>query len=235
AGNAGYGIITALTLRIYPIPKIVTRLSIEYDFDQTPLLFSVLDQLGPNFHQNLTTYILINSDSGLSTNIHCIYLGSADELRHHVDVQEFIKLSKPKNVTYIENDLYHIEVTGELLAHGYFKSLTFFFDQKGIPFEGLKYLMKFMKSFKCVVHSETLLIAGGKINEIGLFSRIGKLFPQNYASYECYQNLIDRQLDNWQCRYYAENFKRLVEIKQKYDPYNLFRWNQSIPTTTNIS
>ncbi|CAG8791494.1 24263_t:CDS:1, partial [Gigaspora rosea] len=140
---------------------------------------------------------------------------------------------------------------------------------RGIPYEGLKYLMQFIKSFKCVMHSETLLIAGGKINEIrrnetafvhrGFKYHIAMFahFPdahseetkeciqemetfsqhvlQNYASYECYQNLIDRQLDNWQCRYYAENFERLVEIKRKYDPYNLFRWNQSIPTTTNIS
>ncbi|KAF0376687.1 cannabidiolic acid synthase-like 1 [Gigaspora margarita] len=107
--------------------------------------------------------------------------GSADELRHYVDVQAFIKLSKPKNVTYIESDFYHIEVPEKSAAHVYLKPLTFFFDQKGIPYEGIK------------------------------------------------------QLDNWQCRYYAENFERLVEIKQKYDPYNLFRWNQSIPTTTNIS
>ncbi|CAG8767570.1 10141_t:CDS:1, partial [Dentiscutata heterogama] len=43
------------------------------------------------------------------------------------------------------------------------------------------------------------------------------------------------ELDNWQCRYYAENFGKLVKIKQKYDPNNLFNWNQSIPTNTEIS
>ncbi|CAG8785824.1 8156_t:CDS:2, partial [Gigaspora rosea] len=109
AGNAGYGIVTALTLRIHPIPKILTRFKIEYDFDQIPLIFSVLDQLGPNFHHNLTTYVLINSDNGPIPIVDCIFLGSADELRHHVDFQEFIKLSKPKNVTYIEKNLYHLE------------------------------------------------------------------------------------------------------------------------------
>ncbi|KAF0430796.1 FAD-binding domain-containing protein [Gigaspora margarita] len=269
-GNAGYGIVTSLTLRIHPIPKIVTRLIIDYDFDQIPLLFSVLDRLGPNFHQNLTVYIVINSDLGPSpsTSIDCIYLGSADELRQQVDVQEFIKLSKPKNVTYIENSLYYFQVVKKIVPNGYYKPSSFFFDQRGIPDEGLKYFMQFIKSFKCKVHSKTLLIAGGKVNEIrrneisyvhrGFKYHIFLAVPlpdahseetkeciqdlenfrhafQNYASYECYQNLIDRQLDNWQCRYYAESFERLVEIKRKYDPYNLFRWNQSIPTTTNIS
>ncbi|RIB08380.1 hypothetical protein C2G38_2006315, partial [Gigaspora rosea] len=235
AGNAGYGIITALTLRIHPIPKIVTRLIINYDFDQTPLLFSVLDQLGPNFHQNLTLYVVINSDSdtGPSTSIDCIYLGSADEFRQHVDVQEFIKLSKPKNVTYIENDLYYFQVVKNMTLHGYYKSPSFFFDQRGIPDEGIKYYMQFMKTFKCRAHSKTLLIAGGKVNEISRneiayvhrgfkyhiamavpfpdahseetkeciqeLEKFNKHFLQNYASYECYQNLIDRQLDNWQC------------------------------------
>jgi FAD/FMN-containing dehydrogenase len=37
-------------------------------------------------------------------------------------------------------------------------------------------------------------------------------------------------LQNWQELYYAENFDRLVEIKTKYDPNDLFNNPQSIPT-----
>ncbi|KAF0562525.1 FAD-binding domain-containing protein [Gigaspora margarita] len=59
-------------------------------------------------------------------------------------------------------------------------------------------------------------------------------FQKKYTSYESFQNYIDKDLDNWQYRYYGENFKKLVEIKNKIDPTNVFRWNQSIPTTTTV-
>ncbi len=46
---------------------------------------------------------------------------------------------------------------------------------------------------------------------------------------ESYQNFPNRGIDNWQQQYYAENFARLVRVKTKYDPHNLFRNAQSIP------
>ncbi|KAF0541993.1 FAD-binding domain-containing protein [Gigaspora margarita] len=267
AGNAGYGIVIALTLRIYPIQKIVTSLTFEYDFDQIPLIFSVMNQLGNSFHQNLTLYIVVYSDP-LSASVTGLYLGSASELQPHM--QEFIKLSIPKSVSYVENDLYNIQIEGsEILISDFIKSKSFYIDSRGLSYEGSKYFMRFMKSFKCKLHSEILLIGGGRVNEMrrnesafvhrgflyhiamfahlpGAHSKHSELcfqelknfsqhFQKNYASYENYQILIDRQLDNWQCRYYGKNFEKLVEIKRKYDPYNLFHWNQSIPTNTNIS
>lgn len=46
---------------------------------------------------------------------------------------------------------------------------------------------------------------------------------------ESYQNFPNRSLANWQQLYYAENFERLVDVKTKYDPGNLFNNPQSIP------
>ncbi|CAG8746899.1 2381_t:CDS:2, partial [Cetraspora pellucida] len=253
AGNAGYGIVTTLTLKIHPIQKIVTSMFLDYDFDQTPLLLSVMNKLGNNLHRNLT--ILFNIDSN-STHIHGIYLGSTSELQSHM--QEFIKLSKPNNVTYSENDLYNSltkGTEGSKIKDSY-KVKSYFIDSKGLSDEGIKSLMSFIKNFECEIYSVMLLIGGGKVNEIKrketAFVHRGFLyhmevkvtaptemclqkldsfsqqFQRNYTHYESYQNLADRQLNNWQHRYFGENFKKLVTIKRKYDPHNLFHWNQMI-------
>ncbi|RIB25290.1 Glucooligosaccharide oxidase [Gigaspora rosea] len=263
AGNAGYGIVTAFTLKIHPIQKITTAIDLHYDFDQAPLLLSVMNKLGSSIHPNITFLISIGPDPEY-LGIHGVYLGSSRELQNHI--QEFIKLSKPKNITYTENTLYHSLVDGMKEDKDYYKAKSFFIDFKGLSYEGIKSLMEFLKSFKCEIYSVILLVGGGKVNEIGRhetafvhrgflyhmeikitlnsensemclqdFDKFSQEFRRNYACYESYQNLNDRQLDDWQCRYYAENFERLVKLKQKYDPHNLFHWNQSIPTNTKIS
>ncbi|KAK9659818.1 hypothetical protein K7432_018459, partial [Basidiobolus ranarum] len=50
-----------------------------------------------------------------------------------------------------------------------------------------------------------------------------------HFSSSAYQNYIDRDLKDWQSAYFRVNFKRLVEIKKKYDPTNVFNFAQSIP------
>jgi FAD/FMN-containing dehydrogenase len=52
---------------------------------------------------------------------------------------------------------------------------------------------------------------------------------QPYLSGGAYQNFVDRSQANWAEAYYGENLPRLVELKRKWDPDNLFRFQQSIP------
>lgn len=51
-----------------------------------------------------------------------------------------------------------------------------------------------------------------------------------YMSFQVYQNTPDLDITNYLERYYGENLPRLVEIKRKYDPENIFHYPQSIPT-----
>jgi FAD/FMN-containing dehydrogenase len=51
-----------------------------------------------------------------------------------------------------------------------------------------------------------------------------------YVSREAVQSYADPGLPDWANAYYGSNLRRLVAVKRAYDPDNVFRYPQSIPT-----
>ncbi|MFB7737205.1 BBE domain-containing protein [Streptomyces sp. NPDC056112] len=44
-----------------------------------------------------------------------------------------------------------------------------------------------------------------------------------------YVNVPDVGMQDWETAYWRSNFGRLRKIKAKYDPHNVFQYDQSIP------
>lgn len=53
---------------------------------------------------------------------------------------------------------------------------------------------------------------------------------QPYVADQAYQNFMDRSQPDWQRAYYGPNFPRLVEVKRRYDPDDVFSFGKGIPT-----
>jgi len=50
-----------------------------------------------------------------------------------------------------------------------------------------------------------------------------------------YQNFIDRSQRNWQHAYYGSNLERLMKVKRRYDPDDVFRYPQSIAPVAGVA
>jgi hypothetical protein len=52
---------------------------------------------------------------------------------------------------------------------------------------------------------------------------------KEYTSQYCFPNFIDYDIKDYMKSYYGNNRDKLIEIKKKYDPNNIFKYKQSIP------
>lgn len=59
------------------------------------------------------------------------------------------------------------------------------------------------------------------------FQQVQQVFAQHGIKAH-YRNYPDLHFNNWANSYYGANYQRLQQFKNKYDPYNLFRFEQSV-------
>ena len=97
-------------------------------------------------------------------------------------------------------------------------------DATAFPHRGAAFLAQEFVTFHGPITDATL-----SANERWLANLWRALRPA--ASGFAYVNYIDPELRAWLHAYYGDNLARLVDAKRRYDPDDVFRFTQSIPTT----
>ncbi len=98
-------------------------------------------------------------------------------------------------------------------------------DATALPHRQAKFLAQEFVTFKSAI-SDSLIAA----NRRWLDGLWGGLRPA--ASGFAYINYIDPELQSWVDAYYGTNLPRLIEVNRAFDPDNVFRSTEGIPTST---
>jgi len=253
-GGGNFGIVTKLKLQAYHIDKVFLYiLTTPLHKESLKNLFLTWQKISIHFPDNLSSEFNIINKEIIITGL---YLGERDEKLQHLlhPLIEHSKKVEIKYVPYIEAARYF---TGTARWLPFFKAKNSFlslpFPKSSLPII-LKYCSQPRGTFKVNVlggkiaeikphetafdfrHSLFWLLLNSQwANEdqqpefvswiTNFYNELGPYFPGHI-----YVNTPDAAIPNYLAQYYGNNLKRLIEVKRKYDPENIFKYPQSIPT-----
>lgn len=257
AGNGNYGIVTSFKVKTLPIGR-VTTFELHYPPTMLAQVLDIWQCWAPNTDWNLSSECNIFRDY---ISVDGLYLGNKEACEKLLGKLLVIALkSTVEEKTYVEAAR---QFSGTGVWPPFFKNKSSFalkplsekgyavissFMEKATPDDHLElgafggFVNKVPANATAFVHRDTLFWIHfqckwnnqneqeERIKWVRSFYRAMK----PYLSGQCYQNVPDSDLKCPLERYYGKNLPRLVEIKSKYDPGNVFRYQQSIPTSLRI-
>ena len=255
AGNGNYGIITSMTMKAHKV-DVVSYYNIVYSNEQLTELMKLWQSLLPTFSSKFETKVEAFNGGG-NVSLTGIYLGSLNTLNRILEpflnldyISKTIERKKYIDVASIYS------ASGRW--YNYMKPHSCYM-KVAIPESGLQILQKYMslgsgRDFleidamgaavdkytprdTAFVHREVLywMLINVHADTLPEFKESvawgDKLFRNifEYSNKQCYQNMFDDDLKYPLKNYYDENLDKLMKIKSKYDPENIFSYEQSIP------
>ncbi|CAG8833104.1 13195_t:CDS:1, partial [Cetraspora pellucida] len=169
AGNAGYGIITSLTFKIYPIPPIITAINISYVSEQVEFVFKSLEKVAKTLNNNISPYIRIvpKNDRLYICLFYGEFLGSVEEAKSAV--KELIELSNPVYTRFVEMSWWDMIKGAPTYDRQPSKSSSYVIGSPGLPLEGINFLRNFIDNVECTTKA-IFDLYGGAISRFSVNS-----------------------------------------------------------------
>ena len=257
-GGGNFGIVTSFTFKVHPISK-VSIFSITWGWEDFEAAFDAWQHWAPETDERLTAEIELKSKEANQIIAQGEFVGSSSRLKKLLrpltdtgsPTNIFIN-----EVPYMDAVRFFDEPSGNMPAHR--KRSGSFLDEP-FSKEAILTMKHFLTNAPNEDSSIWHQSLGGKAgqpdpNETAFYYR-DAIIAQEYnttwknpdeerknirwveelrdalSPYTTgdYVNWPDRYIRDWPRTYYGENFKRLREVKTSYDPFNVFKFPQSIP------
>lgn len=259
AGNGSYGVVLGLTLKMYPIAKThYVELSWDWDEEKAGVIFKKWQSWLSNLPHELTTHIRLQYANGKSfIKLTAVKVGS-DALNEWKKPFESLEPKvKVFSGRYVDSARYWAASHSDPFSKSKSSMIMEPIQQKGIDVI-VNTLTQMEKEKKAHQVHFTIASMGGKSaegdtayyprealamwhqmvtwerpeEETDALQTLHTFFRRisPYVSSQCYANIVDYDLgDDYLRSYFGTHVERLIEIKKKYDPTDLFHWKQSIP------
>ncbi|NEU31737.1 FAD-binding oxidoreductase [bacterium LRH843] len=257
-GGGNFGIVTSFTFKVHPISK-VSVFSIKWGWEDFEAAFAAWQNWAPETDERLTSEIELKSKEANEIIAQGEFVGSLSQLMQLLEpLMETGSPTNIliKEIPYIEAVRFFDEPSGNIPAY---RKRSGSFINKPLPSKAIKIMKHFLantpnenaaiwhQSLKgtvsCIARNETAFYyrdveiaqeylatwnePSEKRENIRWIEELrNALSPYTTGDYV---NWPDRLIENWLSAYYGKNARRLREVKTAYDPFNVFKFPQSIP------
>ncbi|QOX63245.1 FAD-binding oxidoreductase [Anoxybacterium hadale] len=256
-GGGSFGAVTSFRFRVHPI-KTVVRFRMTWEFSSLRDVVHFWQAWAPYTDPRLTSLLALPSQNQGDLRASGVFVGPEQELRQMIaPLREMLppKSVELHALSWLETAR---QLAGSPLRQEKFKGSSAYAYQP-LSSAAIDQLILNLQHAPGQANVVSLAAYGGAISQVPVrstaFVHRQPLFLIHYQSYwvkesdadkninwiedfrssmlpytwGAYQNYADSLILDWPDAYFGENLNRLMEIKRKYDPDNLFCFEQSIP------
>lgn len=257
-GGGNFGIVTSFTFKIHPISK-VSIFSVTWGWDDFEAAFNAWQNWAPKTDERLTSEIELKSKAANQIIAQGEFVGPSSRLKQLLQPLTKAGSPTSimvKEVPYIEAVRFFDDPSGNKPA---LRKRSGSFVNTLFPRKAILTMKQFLANApneNSGIWHQSLGGAAGRVapNETAFYYRDAIIAQEYLATWKDpaeerqnirwieelrnalspfttgdYVNWPDRLIRNWPTAYYGENFNRLREVKTAYDPFNVFKFPQSIP------
>ncbi|MET4560843.1 FAD/FMN-containing dehydrogenase [Lysinibacillus parviboronicapiens] len=257
-GGGNFGIVTALTFKLHAISD-VSIFSITWGWEDFEVAFDAWQKWAPYTDERLTSQLELKSKEVGEIVAQGEFVGSAHELKKLLRPLRKTGSPTSvwiKEVPYIKAVRFFDVPSGNVPA---LRKRSGSFIEKPFPHAAIRRMKAFLANApnrNAEIWQQSLRGAVSQVapNRSAYFYRNALIAQEYLTTWEKpqeenqniqwiedlrralspytagdYVNFPDHYIKDWPSAYYGRNFRRLREVKTKYDPFNVFHFPQSIP------